>query len=387
MPQDKLLIHCPVRGPLPFEPCPREEVEPVIEHLNSNNPVDEAVVFPRGTHLPDGRLDLCKQNLGPNGCRRVANALNCNEFVRSLLLGTNGIGDEGAGQVGELIESNSKLEVLYLGCNGITGKGAQLLANSLLKRQQLTGLWLKRNPIGDDGVEAISRVVANHESLKVLDLVNCGFGKRGLECLCEALKNDDCQLERLYLGGNGLDDIDAAALAEVLSINQRLKFVYLNVGAMGDRGVSVIAEQLESNYTIRELGLASNGIKIAGLDKLLSSVVHHRALFGLDLGYAAATKILGASPNWFGDAGAKLVADFLRQNKTIRSLNLARTGMTKVGRNIIESAIATNRTIQRCVIDGGMSPSISEHLRENQLQSASSVPEEVALIRSVYRTR
>lgn len=388
MPQDKLLIHCPVRGPLPFAPCPEEEIEAVIEHLTSNKAVDQALAFPRGTHLPDGRLDLCKQNLGPDGCRRIANALNGNEFVRSLLLGTNGIGDSGANDIGVLLRSNTNLEVLYLGCNGITAEGVQILVEPLYKNQHLTGLWLKRNPIGDKGVEAIAKLIANHKSLKVLDLVNCGFGRRGMKSLCSALQNKDCPIERLYLGGNGLDAEDAIELSKVLSRNDRLKSVYLNVGAIGDRGTEAIAKTMERNQNLLELGMASNGISHHGLKSLLPSVIHNRTLRSLDLGYGASTKILAAKPNSFGDESTKLISRLLQYNQTLRYLNLARTGISKSGREILETAIATNCTIQRCVIDGGWSQSIRSHLQANQIQElADSAPEEVRLIRSVYRTQ
>ena len=55
--------HCPVRDPYNIDPCDAAEIAPLVEHLRANRAVDETVVFPRGTLLTDGRLDLCKQSL------------------------------------------------------------------------------------------------------------------------------------------------------------------------------------------------------------------------------------------------------------------------------------------------------------------------------------
>src|SRR5262245_38954211 len=96
-------ILCPIKGPLPAPTCLPDELAPLLDTLRNNRAVAEPMTFPRGTLLPDGRLDLCKQGLGVEGCRAVTEALVGNTVVRSLLLGTNGIGDDGAEAVAELL--------------------------------------------------------------------------------------------------------------------------------------------------------------------------------------------------------------------------------------------------------------------------------------------
>ena len=125
------VLHCPLTGTIPFVPCDPCKIDPLVEFLQRNLPASGAV-FPRGTFLRDGRLDLCKQNLGPDGCERVTNALLGHDHVRSLLLGTDGIGDRGAVSVAKLIAHNDSLEVVYLGCNLIGPAGTEALATALL---------------------------------------------------------------------------------------------------------------------------------------------------------------------------------------------------------------------------------------------------------------
>jgi hypothetical protein len=98
------------RGPAPS--CSPEELAPLLELLRANEAVAEPRALPRGTLLPDGRLDLCKQSLGVEACKAVTSALAGNTVVRSLLLGTNGIGDEGATAVADLLSVNRALEVI-----------------------------------------------------------------------------------------------------------------------------------------------------------------------------------------------------------------------------------------------------------------------------------
>lgn len=388
MPDDEFHILCPVRGPLPFAACPQEEITPLIEHLNTNTPVAEIMAFPRGSVLPDGRLDLCKQSLGAEGCQRITNALVGNDHICSLLLGTDGIGDVGASAVSKLIESNSKLKIVYLGCNGITENGATMLSKSLAKNSCVEGLWLKRNPIGDIGVESISALLQTNRSIRVLDLVNTGLSIQGIRNLCNALLDKKCSIEHLYLGGNSLDEQSAYELSKVLRGNQRLVSLFLNVGNLGDAGALQIAEGLRSNITLRELGLASNGITAVGATHLLSVISSHPSIQSLDLGYSPSTRVLRAKANSLGDEGGESIAKMLIANSVLQRLNVAKCEIGNRGRSAIESALLNNRSLRSFIIDGGLSTTAQTHLLCNQQNAEFVEPRstDLTLIRSVYRT-
>jgi len=383
MPDKSTIVHCPIKGPIVFDACPLEEVVPLIEHLSLNQPVENATQFPRGTVLPDGRLDLCKQNLGAEGCRQVTEALFDNTFVKSLLLGTDGIGDSGAAAVASLVRQNNSLEIVYLGCNYITSVGVQEIAAALADNESVTGLWLKRNPVGVKGAAAIARLVRSNKRIKLLDLVNTNIGKRGLRELIDALADDDCQVSRVYLSGNGFDADDARAIADLLRTNSSLTNLLISVNQIGDDGVLAIAEALRENHTLQELGLASNGISIRGVSELLRVVAGHDSVNNLDLGYSPSTKVLGAMANSLGDDGGIAVAKMLKQNNRLRRLNLTLTGIGEIGRSALAVAIENHPSIASFLIDGKF-PDVSESLLRNQ--SSISVDSDVAMIRSVYRT-
>ena len=162
-------MHCPIDES--FQSCDPIELDPIVEHLNTGKFVAKETAFTRGTHLPDGRLDLCKQSIGPDGARRIATALTKNPKTRHWLLGANGLRDEGAAEVANTIGENESIETVYLGCNQIGHVGAKKLATALVDNQQVTGLWLKRNPIGYDGATAIAEMLNRNRTLRTLCLL------------------------------------------------------------------------------------------------------------------------------------------------------------------------------------------------------------------------
>ena len=386
MPDKSTIIHCPIKGPIVFDACPIEEITPLVEHLSLNQPVTNAIEFPRGTVLPDGRLDLCKQSLGARGCSRVTEALHSNTFVKSLLLGTDGIGDLGAAAVADLVVHNDTLEIVYLGCNYITATGVQEITTALIDNESVTGLWLKRNPLGEAGAAAIARLIRSNKRIKLLDLVNTSIGKRGLRNLIEALSENECEVRQVYLGGNQFDADDANAIADLLRSNTSLKSLSIGVNQIGDDGVLAISNALGDNHTLVELGLASNGISMRGADRLVSVIADHVSIDNLDLGYLPSTKVLGAQANLLGDAGGIAIANMLRQNRRIRRLNLVKTNIGEAGRTALAAEIIDHPAITKFAIDGTF-PDVSQRLQQNRSSApGSEVSQDVAMIRSVYRT-
>lgn len=337
-------IRCPVYPLPPRELCDPAEVVPLAEFLRANTPVQENIAFPCGTVTTDGRLDLCKQNLGPAGCRIVTEALALNTTVRSLLLGTDAIGDEGAADVARLVERHGRLEIVYLGCNRIGPEGAGLLADALTPNTTVTGLWLKRNPLGPEGYRAIATMLRTNRTLRVLDLVNTAPDDASLSALLDVLIQENRTVERLYLGGNGLGAKTAVRLSELLRANPVIKSLMLSVGQLGDEGALALTGALRANQTLAELSLASNGISPHGGIPLLEAALSHPTLSTLDMGYSPSTRVLGASANTLGDAGAEAVARLLPKNDVLLRLDLRRNGITERGKASLIAALAENHT-------------------------------------------
>ncbi|NUS16227.1 MAG: ribonuclease inhibitor, partial [Streptomyces sp.] len=245
------------------------DLAPLLAWLNSGGPAEGRIDFPAGTALPDGRLDLCKQALGPEGAALIGEALRggggeAAGAVRHLLLGTDGLGDDGAATVAERT-AGTAVQTLYLGCNGITAAGACRIADSVRASQHVvTGVWLKRNPLGTGGGRAAAELIRAAAALRTLDLVQTGLDPAGTAVLAEAVLAAAAggrRIERLYVGGNRLSRLGAAPLAALVAAGA-LGELYASACALGDEGALLLASALERapRGRLARLSVASNGI-------------------------------------------------------------------------------------------------------------------------------
>jgi Ran GTPase-activating protein (RanGAP) involved in mRNA processing and transport len=384
---DDRSIHCPVKGPLPAPSCPSEEIAPLIELLRANEAASTPRTLPRGTLLPDGRLDLCKQGLGVAGCKAVTAALAGNTVVRSLLLGTNGIGDEGAAAVADLVSVNRTLEVVYLGCNGIGATGVERLATAVAGSPTVSGLWLKRNPICAGGLRAVAELVRSGAAVRTLDLVNAAPGELALLDVITAVAEGPNAIECLYLGGNALGVEAALALVRLLGANQNLRGLFLNVNRLGDAGARVLAEGLSRNRGLRALGLASNGLGPEGVAAIARRLCEHPNLNWLDLGFSPSTRVLGCDANRVCGEAVPALADLVASAPQLAELNLDRTGIDRRDLERLAAAAERNPAVMKVTYSGSRVAALDDLLAVRRLQAGWRPPvrPDVSLIRSVYR--
>jgi len=373
-------IHCPVT----HEPtADRAALGPLLAYLRSGARPDVDVTFPKGSLRADGRLDLCKQDTGVTGCRDVLAALTESYAVSSLLLGTNGIGDEGAALLADATRS-VRLKTLYLGCNLIGPEGTARLADVLADDTHVRALWLKRNPIRPEGARALAGMLRRNRHLRTLDLVNTGIGPDGAAAVIDALLEADHPLERLYLGGNGLDETTAPLLADLVR-HGRLRGLYLNVNHLGDGGAGVLADALRDARDLDAIGLASNGLTDAGVARVLSAVAEGGTVTDVDLGFSPSTRVLGASGNTLGQAGVLAAHHLLRAHLTLRSLELPtrHAGVSTAG---VEAEASRHPRLTRFTHGRHVTPAVRTRLEENVMRHGPAAPHEDArMIRSVYR--
>ncbi|NEQ19279.1 MAG: hypothetical protein F6K28_05460 [Microcoleus sp. SIO2G3] len=164
--------------------------------------------------------------------------------------------------------------------------------------------------------------------------------------------------------------------------------LFVNVNCLGDAGVEVLAEGLQQNQTLRELGLASNGIGAKGCRALVASLKNHPSLSHLDLGYSPSTKVLGVQPNSIGDTGAAIIAHFLMHNPTLVELSLQGTNISSRGKIILTNALERNHKLCRLVLNGQLNANVESLLERNRLLNPShqlARPRAIDSICSVYR--
>jgi NAD(P)-dependent dehydrogenase (short-subunit alcohol dehydrogenase family) len=372
--------------------CDASELQPLIQHLEGGQAVQEPIRFPRGTLTPDGRLDLCKQDVGPRNIERVAMALRGNAFVKSLLLGADFIADAGAGHIAALLEVSPAIETLFLGCNGISPSGLKALCLAAEGNPRLRGLWLKRNRIGPEGAEHVARLVGASRSLRTLDLADTGLESEGLATVVRALSEKNRFVERLYVCSNALTARDAATLGDLVRSECPLQELYLRANRIGDEGCEILLEACSRSPHLRVLGLSSNGISARGAAAVAAILGADSELTTVELGQAAGMELHGASPNRIGDQGATVVAHALKQNVALQRLFLGGNFIGAVGGMALLDALSVNRTISHLEVGRHVPRDVKRQLsmlisRNNQQAGASRIPKDIAQVRSVYRTQ
>lgn len=336
-----------VRRPLhePVVPCTREALSPLLEHLRDQRPPVAPARFPRGTHMPDGRLDLCKQVVGPEGIGPLLSAMDGNPHVRRLLLGNNIIGNAGASKIADFIRAGrTRVNVWYIAGNRIDARGLAPVCDALLDRRDVEGLWLKRNPLGPEGARHVARVLRSDAALLTVDLVNTGLLDEGAGVIVDALR-ENTWLRHLYLGTNGITARGVAPLAEYLARENRLESLFLSCNRLGDEGARALAEALAQDRRLVRLSLASNRIGPEGARALAEALAEHPSLQFLDLGWTRATAAVGELGNRIGNRGCEALADALRVNRSLRVLDISHNGVSQRALDKICDALEHNHTL------------------------------------------
>ncbi|CAF4489824.1 unnamed protein product, partial [Rotaria socialis] len=226
--------------PEPVVPCSLEELEPLLEHLKLNRPGPhddkQSIVFSRGTIMSGGRLDLCKQVVGPQGIQPLLNAMKQSSVINRLLLGNNIVGLPGAQAISQYIRCNtdSNIDTWYIAGNHFDSECISLICDALATDTKVKALWLKRNPILASGIVHIAQMLATNQYLQTLDLLNTGLLDEGCEILFNAFKSNH-NLKHLYMDTNGLTVKSGHIIRLHFEQNDNhLESLYLSCNALGD---------------------------------------------------------------------------------------------------------------------------------------------------------
>ena len=341
--------------PEPVDVAPEKEMKHLHDFLRSidggggDSSKDELeMIFPRGTLCPDGRLDLCKQVIGPHGVNDLHLSLqidgsSATPRVRHLLLGNNIAGSGLAEAVAKLIKNKATaITTWYIAGNELDAQSIVPVTDAMESDDFVQQLWLKRNPLRSAGANPIGKMLSVNTFLKVLDLTNTGILDEGAHIICKALAaNRRSALSVLYLNSNGLTIASMPSICEMLRC---CKLTDLGLGAnrIGDKGVTMLAECIQF---LQILEVSSCGIGYIGVEAIASQLASNSTLKKLDLGFLKSTNALGEVPNAMGNRGASALAAALRENTALLSLNLLHNGIYQQGVSDLANALAVNKTL------------------------------------------
>lgn len=332
MVDDSPEIACPVLAVPAVAQADLADLSPLLRRLTDPEPVRGTERFPLGTLQPDGRVDLCKQGLGPAGVTQVLDRVVGSPHAVHLLLGTNGLGATGTAALASGLPHGHRVETLYLGCNAIDAAGAAPLFERLAADDRVRALWLKRNPLGDEGVAALAATLRRNTTIDTVDLVNTGLTAAGLETLVDALAARSAPVTRVFLGGNGLGPAAGPLLARLVR-DAGVRGLFLAANRLGDDGAAPVVDALHAPGST--LGLGGNGLT----PTTVAAVADRLGLLdSLDLSRPQSLRVLGAADNVVGDDGAALLAAALPGTR-LRRLDLRHTGVGGRGAKALLAAL------------------------------------------------
>jgi len=360
--------------PMPVDISPASELVDFfarVSHESKAEPVridkiGQYEEYKRGAYYTDGRIDLCKQVVGPTHIANLMSAIRDNAHIKHFLIGNNIIGAVGADAIAAFISDPTRranIGTWYLAGNCIDATGIAKIAHALSTDTHCTQLWLKRNPLQIAGAVALANMLRSNTRITVLDLNNTAIMDEGCIELFAALAHNTT-LETLYIDANALGVPSAEAIAAYIHAKAARRepgIVRLSVcmNRLGDRGAQLIADALRTTgYPMQTLFLSSNRIEVDGLRSILAYASEAKTLDVLDIGHYKATADMGELPNCFGVEGSRLIAEFIRSNPPLRMLSLFTCFLDK--QVVIDAARENDRMI--CIhIENMPNPSRSNY--------------------------
>ncbi|KAF1989206.1 RNI-like protein, partial [Aulographum hederae CBS 113979] len=288
------------------------------------------VEFKRGFVYEDGRLDLCKQVVGPDHIDSLMDSLDNNLTIRHFLLGNNVITGHGARRIARFIhEHQTQMETWYLAGNVIKAKSFSDIIDALVGSPVQTNLWMKRNPLGEESALALFSLITGAPKLRTLDLEVVQLGDSGCARLFQMLAAyyGPVALESIYLNGNGVAVEGCKAIASFLKKEIcRLTELFMGSNPVGSDGADALAEGITRNKTLLRLNLSSYGISSNGLRHLFLAVSKHPSIMSFDMSKAITHYDLGARGNHISTADKEELVDLIK-NPSLRFLTLGHLSM------------------------------------------------------------
>ena len=222
--------------------------------------------FGSNSNLAELKVQKCVFGIGC--ARQLSVALRgCNTSLKSITIGYNQMGDgEQSVEIIESLVGHPKLESLELFGMNICGNECRALA-SLLSQSftELRELNLYLNDIDDEGVDALVGALPNSELGNLTLSENPNITARGWKSIAAMLKNPYCNLKKLHLIDNNIDDEGALVFAYAMARNSKLKVLCLSLNAITTEGyfcfskvlcnTSSINRTFLSNHTLEHLGV------------------------------------------------------------------------------------------------------------------------------------
>jgi Ran GTPase-activating protein (RanGAP) involved in mRNA processing and transport len=230
-------------------------------------------------------LILWENDLGPDTATLIGDAMQRNRHLSAISLRVNSLGNAGCIPLARLLGSEtscSSLTMLDLRDNFIGSKGVKLLADGLARNTVLQGLDLGENEFCPVGIGSLVNGLKNNSTLHTLKLwgtiekLNPAEGEKAAALLADLVRSSS-SLTSMNIGTNNLKSVGAGLLADALRTNTTLAELNVEANKIDSTGAARLTEGLKTNSTLETLHLGYNGIDACGMAPLADALAHLNA--------------------------------------------------------------------------------------------------------------
>lgn len=317
-----------------------------------------------GKNSSFSEMALRRSNIRDAGVQILSGFLKKNVTIISADLANNKISAIGAQALAEVLKANTGLRRLDLSWNDLDDKSAQLLALALQANTTLNYLDLSHNAIGDAGAQALDQL---HQTKPTLNIVYHESNKLSPAYLMRRRMQKDMTLDRLDFTDKQMDDASMSVLADELKTNTTIRNLYIGNNQIKDKGVQILAKMLKTNSTITHLDLRNNPFGDLGMQALANMLETNLTLIqiylnghrygqvgkkfliiiNVRLARNRRTSTLDLHNQEMSPPGVQALVDEIKASATITDLNLENNAIGDEGATIIAELLKTDTTLSR----------------------------------------
>lgn len=223
------------------------------------------------------------------------------------------------------------METLSLRNCDLKLRGAASLADVLRLHTNVVSLDLSHNQLGDGGVRALQEVFWLSSMLKTLNLHCNKVGPQGWKDIAAVLRVSTT-LSTLCLMDNPKGKDGGLALADAMNHNNTLTSLNLSCNQFRDEAGERLASALRSNTALRDLDLYCNWVRDRTGSSMARMLLTNTTLTSLNLRLSS-----------IKDSAIE-IALALRENTTLRRLDIAGSDMESAGERAFEHLERYNST-------------------------------------------
>lgn len=288
----------------------------IKEH--SSQMICQLLKYNKSIHL----LDISDNRLSGFFFEQLSIGLQENKSLKELNLRKTRMNDDSLGILTQAFKVNRVLQQMDLRFNGFSIKGLEKLMQMLneVKNASMETLLVSENQLECHTIKEeftlmdFSEELKKNFNLKVLDLENTfKFRPSEISSLSESLKNTT-KLRSLNLSNNNLGSSEAMFLSKLILTCTSLEYLCVSRNKLGIQGLRILLENLDKNFTLKELDLSLTLSTEKEGDELCEF------LNGILIRYKT-LEIINISGNHVGEKGNKVLVGTLKHNSTVFFIN------------------------------------------------------------------